>query len=71
MQASFRWNDNEEIDADRQPYRLNSCRPVIPACLQQAGRNDGQGNGRLLVVLLTICHTAACCLSARDRHKRK
>ena len=29
MQASFRWNDDEVIDADRQPYSLNPCLPVI------------------------------------------
>ena len=28
------WNDDEAIDADRQPYSLNAYRPVIPA---QAG----------------------------------
>ena len=31
MQASFRWNDDEVIDADWQPYSLNLRHPVIPA----------------------------------------
>ena len=31
LDSSFRWNDNEAIDADRQLYSLNPCFPVIPA----------------------------------------
>ena len=38
MQASFRWHDNEVIDADRQLYNLNPCLLVIPA---KAGIQEG------------------------------
>ena len=31
LDSSFRWNDDEVIDADRQSYSLNPCRTVIPA----------------------------------------
>ena len=31
VDSSFRWNDDEMIDADRQPYSLNPYLPVIPA----------------------------------------
>ena len=29
LDSSFRWNDNEAIDTDRQPYSFNLCFPVI------------------------------------------
>ena len=31
VDSSFRWNDNEAIDANRQSYSLNPCLSVIPA----------------------------------------
>ena len=31
LDSSFRWNDNEAIDANRQSYSLNPCLIVIPA----------------------------------------
>ena len=31
LDSSFRWNDDEAIDADWQSYRLNPCLAVIPA----------------------------------------
>ena len=41
MQASFHWNDNETIDADRQPYSLKPCLTVIPAKAGIQEDNDG------------------------------
>ena len=38
LDSSFRWNDDEMIDANWQPYSLNSCLPVIPA---KAGIQEG------------------------------
>ena len=29
LDSSFRWNDDETIDANWQPYSLNPCLPVI------------------------------------------
>ena len=31
LDSSFRWNDDEAIDADWQPCSLNPCLTVIPA----------------------------------------
>ena len=39
--------------------------PIIPACLQQAGRNDGKGNGHILIILLAIATQRKLCFNKR------
>ena len=42
LDSGLRRNDNEAIDADRQPYSLNPCLTVIPA---KAGIQEGNDGG--------------------------
>ena len=50
VDSSFRWNDDEAIDADWQPYSLNPCPPSFmdrKSCMRREGRMPGAAQRRL------------------------